>query len=1736
MTKLPTLSRLDFPTLLNITSKRLRLAVALALMAIGVGAVISASSGSLGSLLFRDPPAARGIVENAHAELARSSLIANTRATLVADGQLNIARRGHSATLLSDGKVLVIGGENASGFVTAAELFDPASGNFSVSGNLGTPRADHTATRLSDGRVLIAGGRGDLGPLSSTEIFDPATGAFTAGPDLIGARSGHTATTLVDGRIVLAGGDGTGSLELYDPVSNVFVLTGATMLTPRGMHSAALLPDGRILFVGGNDVSGIGLQSAEIFNPADTSLSATGGGMEHDRVHAFLRVLHDGKVQVIGGTHDDSIEIYDPAADVFGGHGHLIPVDDPHAALLHDDILSAPTRAALFHNGQADSLLDRSGHTITELFGSSQALVAGGANSGGSVLNSASLLRSSAATISTDKLDYAPGRTALITGTGWQPGETVDIVMHEDPHTHTERRLSLVADNEGKIIGSYFVEQHDSNVHFVVGAKGLTSRRTAQSAFTDTDPTPQTIPYSQDFSALPPGGAGSTTYPPGWQGWQLSTSGSSTSFRISTATGDLPLNAGSSASTTTGGVHNYNGKIGILATGSSDPSLALSINTTGHSNVTMSFDLMTIRNAYDGGSNTRISQVDLQYRVGTTGSFTSVSGLTNGIYQNNTTTQTGAGVTTPQKSESKSFILPSAVDNQAVVQLRWVQRDVSGGGSRPGFAVDNIVITVASPGSLQFSAANYNDPETDSGTHTKTILVQRTGGSGGAVDVNYATSDGTATLAGDDYLASFGTLHWNDGDSADKTFAVTVKGNTTFEPDETINLTLSGPTGGAIISGTNPTTLTIQNDDTAPAISVADVPHNESNAGTISYDFTVSLSNASYQTVTVDYATANETATAPSDYTAVPTTTLTFLPGETSVQVSVSVNGDTTFEANETFFVNLSNEANATISDSQGVGTIQNDDAQPSISIGDLSQAEGNAGTSSFDFAVTLSNPSDQTITVHYTTTDGTATQPSDYSSAGGTVTFMPGATSEAVSASVNGDTTFEGDETFTVNLDTPTNSTIADGTGLGTLQNDDSQPTVQFALASSSGPESASPVHLAVNLSNDSFEAVTVNYTVNVSSTATGGGVDYTLLGTGTLTFSPGETSHNVSLTVNDDSLDEPDETVVVDLSVPVNATLGATTQHTYTIQDNDNEPTVSIDDVTLTEGNSPSTTTATFHVTLSAPSGKTITLHYATADDTAVQPGDYTSTSGDLTFTPGQTAKTVDVTVKGDDLDEVNETYFVNLSALVNLNSVGNDTQGVGTITDDDSQPGFSIDDVSHNEGNSGTTSYTFTVTKSGTTSLTTKVDYATVDGSATAPSDYTAITTSTLTFAPEDATKTVTVLVNGDMTFEPDETFTVHLSNPANATISDADGTGTITNDDAQPSLAINDVTANEGNSGTTNFVFTVTKTGTTALSATMDFATANGTATLADSDYQANSGTLTFAASETTKTITVLVNGDTKFETSETFNVILSNPTNATISDNQGVGTITNDDAQPSFVVNDVIANEGNSGTTNFVFTVTKTGTTALSATMDFATANGTTNPATGGGACGTGIDYMSQNGTLTFAPTDTMMTVTVTVCGETLDEANETFFVNLSGATNAGISDNQGVGTITNDDTSLYNFEGFFAPVDNPPIVNTVKAGSAVPVKWRLTNAGIAPVSDPNSFVGLFSYQVSCGTTDGLEAPVETVAPGGSGLQYLDNGNWQINWKTLPNYPRGSCRVVELRLSDGTSHYAHFKFK
>jgi hypothetical protein len=217
-------------------------------------------------------------------------------------------------------------------------------------------------------------------------------------------------------------------------------------------------------------------------------------------------------------------------------------------------------------------------------------------------------------------------------------------------------------------------------------------------------------------------------------------------------------------------------------------------------------------------------------------------------------------------------------------------------------------------------------------------------------------------------------------------------------------------------------------------------------------------------------------------------------------------------------------------------------------------------------------------------------------------------------------------------------------------------------------------------------------------------------------------------------------------------------------------------------------------------------------------------------------------------------------------------------------------SIDNVTLLEGNSGTIDFVFTVSLSAVSDESISVNYSTADYTA-APG--------TLTFNPGETSKTITVKVNGDVWYEKDETFTITLSEPVNATLDAAKstGTGTILNDDPPPVLSINNVRKLEGNTGTTNFFFAVTLNGLTEKVTTVHWATANGTATAALylSDYTAASGTLTFNPGETSKTIIVKVNGDVWYEKDETFTITLSEPINATLdaAKSTGTGTIIND---------------------------------------------------------------------------------------------------------------------------------------------------------------------------------------------------------------------------------------------------
>ena len=342
----------------------------------------------------------------------------------------------------------------------------------------------------------------------------------------------------------------------------------------------------------------------------------------------------------------------------------------------------------------------------------------------------------------------------------------------------------------------------------------------------------------------------------------------------------------------------------------------------------------------------------------------------------------------------------------------------------------------------------------------------------------------------------------------------------------------------------------------------------------------------------------------------------------------------------------------------------------------------------------------------------------------------------------------------------------------------------------------------------------------------------------------------------------------------------------------------------------------TATITVTRSGNTSVSSAINYATSDGTATQPGDYTTASGTLTFDPGVASRTFTVPMTNDSTHEPAETLHLTLSAA-SVATLGAQSTAVLTITDDEPVP-----------PSPSTTSRTAKATPAPrrshfrhafeSSSSTVTIAYATANGTATAGSDY-ATASGTLTFAPGVTTQTITIDVNGDAMFESNETFFVNLANGSH-------GTGTIVNDDTEPSITIGNMSKDEGNSGTTAFTFTVTLAAVAGVPVTIAYETAPGTAK-SGSDYVSASGAITFAPGVTTQTITIDVNGDAIFESDESFFVNLANGSH-------GNGTIENDDAEPAITINDVTTSEGNAGTTAFTFTVTRSGVSESSATVGF----------------------------------------------------------------------------------------------------------------------------------------------------------------------------------------------------------
>jgi hypothetical protein len=439
--------------------------------------------------------------------------------------------------------------------------------------------------------------------------------------------------------------------------------------------------------------------------------------------------------------------------------------------------------------------------------------------------------------------------------------------------------------------------------------------------------------------------------------------------------------------------------------------------------------------------------------------------------------------------------------------------------------------------------------EGDSGTKSLSFKVTWSGtkGGGGSVSVGYATTAVTAT-AGSDYTAQTGTVGLSNGSCRCGTISIPILGDNLDEDTETFQVNLSNPSGATVVDAQ--AIGTIYDNEGPPAVIVTDTSDDEL-TGTMS--ISVLLTGPSAGTVTMDYATTAGAATAGADYT---TTigSLTFTSGQTSKNVSVPITSDAIDEDDETFTLSVANVAGAGVIAGTGIGTIVDDDAEPDLSIANARVTEGNSGAAIASFAVTLSAASGREITVDYTTADGTAVAGSDYTPTSGTLTFGAGETSTSVDVPATGDTLYEGNQTFTVSLSSPSNAGIADADAVGTITDDDPKPSFSIDDVSVvEGNAGTATATFTASMSNPSAAGASVQWATSDGSALAGS--DYEA-GGATLTFSAGDVSQTVHVTIDGDTVDESDETFGVTLSTPTGATI-ADASATGTITDDDKTPT---------------------------------------------------------------------------------------------------------------------------------------------------------------------------------------------------------------------------------------------------------------------------------------------------------------------------------------------------------------------------------------------------------------------------------------------------------------------------------------------------------------------------------------------------------------------------------------------------
>jgi hypothetical protein len=925
---------------------------------------------------------------------------------------------------------------------------------------------------------------------------------------------------------------------------------------------------------------------------------------------------------------------------------------------------------------------------------------------------------------------------------------------------------------------------------------------------------------------------------------------------------------------------------------------------------------------------------------------------------------------------------------------------------------------------VTFESAANSATEADG---TKYLTVARTGNTSRATSVDYAVTGGTAT-PGSDFWPPAGSVSFDVGETSGSV-PVTIFQNTVWEPAETVVISLRNPSAGSTVGTPATTTLTITDDESGPPADTVlgwgqDILGQSSIPVTAHSGVTAIAGGGYFSLALKDDGSVIGWGDDRSGQVTI--------PADAKSEVSAIAAGGSHSVALKNGGViawgdNFFGQASVPLDAQSGVSAIsaagydslalknggvlqwgQHDTVPVSVQSGVIAIAAGQthslalkADGSVVDWSVlgedTVPMEAQSGVTAIAAGYDHSLALKSDGSVIGwgtddfGQASIPPAAQSGvvAISAGVGFSLALKSDGSvigwgtnYWGQLATPS----AAQSGVAAISAGERHalalgiPAVgDFASATNPTVESAGIASLTVTRTGNTAMATTVDY-ARTGGTATPG-TDFTL-DPGTLSFAPGQASVTVTVTIAEDVFDEPDETVVVELTNPSPGTvLGGTASTTLTIADND-EPAVvafATSSATVVEsaGTVPLTVFRTGNTSVAA------SVNYAVTGGTATVGDDFTINEGTLTFGVGSGVRTIPLTIVDDAAVEPDETLVVTLSEPGVSTELGSPATMTVTITDN--EPAIVAFESPTTSAAESAGTVPLTVTRGGKTTTAASVDYTVTGGTATSGDDFT-LDAGTVSFAADDEEKTIAVGVVNDPLHEPDETIEITLSNPGTGTTlgSPASTTLTILNDDGQALISFGSAgsSTDEGAGGAS---ITVMRSGNTAAAASMDYTVTGGTAT-SGVDFTLDAGTVSFAAGDDEETIAVGVVEDALGEPNETVEITLSNPGAGSALGTVTTHTLTIVDNEPAIVAFAAASRSVPENAGTVWLTVTRGGNTAIAASVHYARIRGTAT---------IGSDFTLAGGTLDFSAGQTRRTIPLRISNDSAREGPETIVVMLS---------------------------------------------------------------------------------------------------------------------------------------------